>query len=513
MKKLTLLGLLTTVLMLDVKAQVPLQWDTAKVQLTLKLNQINTEILNRWDNQPYCTDFAGNLMLANSNRGYALFTPDTAFPYPIPVYQNALYAKIDTMLMAFNTLGYKAVDVTLQYPMLVSSFTNSQYYLDFYMTVCQKIKQKGFKLIIGCQAAFVDSVFGEPKLTGDIERHYFNPDNNILTDDSLEINRYKQEKLQMIQTILDSLQPDYLTLEMEPQTQEYNLYNLIDYSVDSTISLVNYFIGNLNSGTTLLGAGAGTWDDYDFFEKIATQTNVNYIDYHIYPPHFNYINDIAFKIDSVADANNKKLIIGESWCYKATNSEMTNITQPVGTSQLVYSRDVFDYWISVDTLFVKALVNLSQQSKIELVQFHWPNVMFGQLTYNPTIHNTMSPSQILNIGAQVGYQNMFQFNLSPVGLFTKQTIANLCTSTGIEDVISNVDLTIFPNPAHSVVNIETDRNINSISIYDMTGKVVTTFRCVNQKIITLPNNLTKGLYLLRIDTEREIITKKILIEN
>ncbi|MCB9220450.1 MAG: hypothetical protein H6615_01355 [Ignavibacteria bacterium] len=127
----------------QVKAQVPPQWDTAKVELTFKLNQINNEILNRWDNQPYCTDFAGNLMLANSNRGYALFTPDTAFPYPIPAYQNALYAKIDTMLMAFDTLGYKAVDVTLQYPMLVDSFTNSQYYLDFYMTVCQKIKQKG----------------------------------------------------------------------------------------------------------------------------------------------------------------------------------------------------------------------------------------------------------------------------------------------------------------------------------------------------------------------------------
>ena len=40
--------------------------------------------------------------------------------------------------MAFDTLGYKAVDVTLQYPMLVDSFTNSQYYLDFYVTVCQK---------------------------------------------------------------------------------------------------------------------------------------------------------------------------------------------------------------------------------------------------------------------------------------------------------------------------------------------------------------------------------------
>lgn len=492
-----------------VKAQVPPQWDTAKVQLTLKLNQTNTEILNRWDNQPYCTDFAGNLMLANSNRGYALFTPDTAFPYPIPVYQNALYAKIDTMLMAFDTLGYKAVDVTLQYPMLVDSFTNSQYYLDFYITVCQKIRQSGFKLIIGCQAAFVDTVFGEPKLTSDIEKHYFNPDNNIFTNDSLEITRYKLEKLQMLRTIIDSLQPDYLTLEMEPQTQEYNLYNLIDYSVDSTISLVNYFTGNLNSGVTLLGAGAGTWDDYNFFEKIATQTGVDYIDYHVYPPHFNYINDIAFKIDSVADANNKKLVIGESWCYKATNSEMTSITEPVGTSQLVYSRDVFDYWVSVDTLFVQTLVNLSQQSKVELVQFHWPNVMFGQLTYDSATHYSMSPGQILNLGAQVGYQNMFQFNLSPVGLYTSEEIDSICITTGISENAINSPLYIYPNPARSIINIETSEPIKMISIIDLTGKVICNESNTNQ--LNLPD-LQNGLYLIKIETATGYLTRKIIIE-
>ncbi|MCB9311856.1 MAG: hypothetical protein H6568_03755, partial [Lewinellaceae bacterium] len=81
---ITFFGIVFLLCSSQVKAQVPPQWDTAKVELTFKLNQINNEILNRWDNHLYCTDFAGNLMLANSNRGYALFTPDTAFPYPIP---------------------------------------------------------------------------------------------------------------------------------------------------------------------------------------------------------------------------------------------------------------------------------------------------------------------------------------------------------------------------------------------------------------------------------------------
>ena len=510
--KFTLLLLTLFLLSAITKAQVPAQWDTAKVQITTKLNLVNNAILSKWDNQAYCTDFASNLMLANSNRGYALFTPDTTFPYPIPVYQNALYAKIDTMLMAFDTLGLKSVDLTVQYPMLVNAFTNSAYYLDFYMTVAQKIKQKGFKLIIGCQAAFVDETFGEPKMVSDILKHYYNPDGNPATDDTLELVRYKQEKLQMMQTIIDSLQPDYLTLEMEPQTQEVNLFNLIDYSVDSTISLINHFTSNLNAGTILLGAGAGTWDHINFFEEIA-QTNIDYIDYHIYPPHFNYIDNIAFKIDSIADANNKKLVIGESWCYKATNFEMVDITDPVATSALVYSRDGFDFWESVDTLFVKSMILLSQQSKVELVQFHWASVLFGQLTYNSGTHGSMTPAQQINAAHNYGYQNMWQFNLSPIGLYAQTEIAKICNpTTGINNLDNSTGMRIYPNPATNHIIILSDSKIRSATIYDIMGKEVMHSENFQNETLLLPDNLKTGMYIIRVQTDNGESIHKLFID-
>jgi hypothetical protein len=493
------------------KAQVPAQWDTAKVQLTTKLNLVNNAIISKWDNQPYYTDFSSDLMLANSNRGYALFTPDPTYPYPIPAYQNALYAKIDTMLMAFDTIGLKAVDLTVLYPMLVNSFPNSEYYLDFYMKVAQKIKQKGFKLIIGCQASFVDETFGEPKMVSDILKHYYNPDGNPATDDTLELVRYKQEKLQMMQTIIDSLHPDYLTLETEPQTQEVNLFNLIDYNVDNTISLINFFTSNLNEGTTLIGAGAGTWDQIDFFEKIA-QTNIDYIDYHIYPPHFNYIDNIAFKIDSIADIYNKKLVIGESWCYKATNSELVNSTNPVAISALIYSRDGFDYWESVDTLFVKSMILLSQQSKVELVQFHWAYVLFGQLTYNPAIYGSMTPAQQLKAAQNFGYQNMWQFNLSPTGLYTQNEIAKICNLTiGIHTLKNLTNIFLSPNPATNQINITSESPILGKYIYDLTGNLV--YSSNNQtKTIILSENFNTGMYIVKVQTEKGEYSNKIVID-
>lgn len=379
------------------------------------------------------------------------------------------------------------------------------------MTVAQKIKQKGFKLIIGCQAAFVDKTYGEPKMISDIQKHYFNPDGSPATDDTLELSRYKQEKLQMMQTILDSLQPDYLTLEMEPQTQEINLFNLIEYSVDSTTSLINHFTSNLNIASTLIGAGAGTWDDIRFFEEIA-QTNINYIDYHIYPPHFNYIDNNAFKIDSIAEANNKKLVIGESWCYKAKNDEMVDITDPVATSALVYSRDGFDYWESVDTLFVKSMILLSQQSKVELVQFHWAYVLFGQLTYNSGTYGSMTPAQQLNAAQNFGYQNMWQFNLSPIGLYTQTEIAKICnSSTGLNTLEKSMGITIYPNPATYHLNINSDSMILAVNIYDLMGKQL--LSSDNGKhTIHLPDNFTTGMYIIRVQTDKEFFSTKLIID-
>ena len=494
-------------------AQVPPQWDTSKAQLTNKLNLINTEILNRWDNQPYCTKFGGNLLLANSNKGYKLFTPDPVnFPFPIPTYQNAFYAKIDTMLMALDTLGLKSVDVTIQYPLLVNSFPHSQDYLDFFVTVCNKIKQRGFKLTIGTQAAFVDPTFGETYMVQDILKHYYNPDNNTFTDDTLENNRFRQEKLQMMQTVIDSLKPDYLIMEMEPQTQVNNLFGLVDYSVDSTITHINYFLNNLIPNTTLLGAGAGSWDDIQFIKDIAL-TGIDFIDYHVYPPHFNYINDIAFTIDSIADANNKKLIIGEAWCYKATNYEMSSVTDPVGTSAMIYARDGFDYWVGVDTMFVKAMINLSQQSKLDVVSFFWVNNFFGQLTWNNGTHGSMTPSQLLTAGQQAGLANMNQFILSPIGTYAKNEIAAICSSsTSIIEHSKSKDLRIYPNPTTSSFIISSTENVDAIIIYDYSGKIVMEERGQNITTVTLPASFTDGIYLLRLRTNNQFQTAKIIVD-
>jgi hypothetical protein len=151
---------------------------------------------------------------------------------------------------------------------------------------------------------------------------------------------------------------------------------------------------------------------------------LDYIDYHVYPPNRNYIVGKALVIDSIAHANGKGVIIGEAWCNKETDSEYTNLPL-LQSTQLNEQRDVFTYFEPVDTQFVRAMVNLSQQGRIDIVSFFYSNVMFGQIGYSPAF-DTIPLKKQINIGQSNEFGNMFNGNIGPVGLFTQAAIAHVC---------------------------------------------------------------------------------------
>ncbi len=442
----------------------PLISPDAKTGVETKLIYVNNEIMKRWDGKKSNTVFADDLFLANSNRGYDLFDPAK---------QNALLNAIDKALDAFQMLGMKGIGMAIQYPILVNGFPNSDKYLDFYKKVFQKIHSRGIITAVGCQATFIDSVFGEPKLAKDVNNWY----NKGLAGNILNSQRYLEEKTQMQQTIIDELAPDYLTVEMEPQTQYVNLNKLINYDVNSFLSYINYFINHLNPKNVKLGAGAGTWDSIQYFDKIASQTNCSFIDMHIYPPNLDYFADKAFKIDSLAVKYNKYLIIGEAWCSKETDDEIHSSTDAVATSGEVFQRNFFDYYQPIDTLFIKAIVNFSNLANVKITSFFWPTVLFGYLTYNPALHDTMTSKERQKAGQQYGYENMMVMHPSETGLYLKKMINS---PTRVEDRINLSEKYFvlsqnYPNPFNpsTVISFEIpSRNFVELKIYDQLGRAI-----------------------------------------
>ncbi|MFK7932303.1 MAG: T9SS type A sorting domain-containing protein [Saprospiraceae bacterium] len=76
-----------------------------------------------------------------------------------------------------------------------------------------------------------------------------------------------------------------------------------------------------------------------------------------------------------------------------------------------------------------------------------------------------------------------------------------------EEVLSDVAVEIFPNPATDLVQINTDLIIENVLVFNVNGQLVQTFDTDNAINI---RSLAKGLYWLKIQTAEGVVTKKIL---
>jgi hypothetical protein len=95
---------------------------------------------------------------------------------------------------------------------------------------------------------------------------------------------------------------------------------------------------------------------------------------------------------------------------------------------------------------------------------------------------------------------------------------NTITTDGLLDEFSgnvlnletnkSFELSIYPNPASDKVNIVSNNPINSIEVYDILGKRVMTLNNTNEIYVS---NLNSGLYLFKIWINKQVQTKKIVV--
>ena len=83
---------------------------------------------------------------------------------------------------------------------------------------------------------------------------------------------------------------------------------------------------------------------------------------------------------------------------------------------------------------------------------------------------------------------------------------------------SNADLTVYPNPASRFISLELsglsiDEN-TSMKIYNINGQLVfdTLIKSENDLLNIKINSLSSGLYILRVNTESKLFTKRFVVE-
>lgn len=74
--------------------------------------------------------------------------------------------------------------------------------------------------------------------------------------------------------------------------------------------------------------------------------------------------------------------------------------------------------------------------------------------------------------------------------------------------VSNNEVSVYPNPANNVVNVNANSNIDNVEIYSISGQKVGDFTANGTTTSINTESLSNGMYLMKINTENGVINKK-----
>ncbi len=338
---------------------VPFRYRSLYKELHTQLESLRSRVNNARGGRKSDVNFGVELLVTNSNRGEVLLT-DRVF--------KATRLTLDRL----KDLGVQGVALSIQYPILTSAFPRSAEYRKFYSRVAREVRRMGFELIVEIGTTFREPEFSKLKV------NYR----------GLTMNQFRDELVEMATFIATDIQPDYLTLFTEPDTQSRNTG--LNFTVNEFSATVGHVARSLNQHGVRLGAGAGTWDNMAYFKALARIPELDYLDLHIYPIQRDFVMNRVTQLTALARRHNKTVSIGEAWLYKVSARELGKIS-PVKA----FARDVYSFWQPLDIMFVETIIDLSHAIQAEFSCFFWMRYFYGYLDYNALTKN-LNPQQRIN---------------------------------------------------------------------------------------------------------------------
>jgi subtilisin-like proprotein convertase family protein len=154
---------------------------------------------------------------------------------------------------------------------------------------------------------------------------------------------------------------------------------------------------------------------------------------------------------------------------------------------------LFHYIDSVHTLVNEAQVRHYKK---------WPilgiNVGTPEVDYQPTTY----------AGEIQKFKNWIKLRLN----WLDDSIPGYCPNVGFSEIAKDPILLIFPNPTQDYLYIELDAPIKSTEVYDLEGQLlIRSNEQTTRKTLDL-SGLCKGLYLLRITSNNDLITVRKIVK-
>lgn len=466
-------------------SQVPSSFEGLYSFLEGKLHIADSMVNNKWSKINYCSDYYVDLKYANTT------TYKTKLLDPIQLY------RAKKAIDAYDSLGIHGIRIHTGYPFLVENFPNSDKYLDFFIEVNRYARSKGLEVFVK------SAITPNNENYGAIDETVYNFMNNKTRSE------YLSEKLQMLQLVIDSLQPDYLTLENEPETMESGSGLTFSFAPDSVKDMLQYYTQNLTNPNNIpLGAGAGNWENIEYFDKIGQVSGIDFIDVHIYPVLFDYLSKRIYQICDTIQHYNKDIVFGENWLHKQNISDVIAKTPPVE----VFKRDYFSFWQPLDSTFNHVLSKISKLYQAEMITMWNPDRYFYYLPYQQGMEDS-SGAYLGSLTFQPTNQNILNYKFTPIAYQYKNLADSACDDkVGVNKINNSNRLTIYPNPTHSNLFIRKPnyKTVRSISIFNTKGKLVFSQNNLNTTSIDV-SNLKKGFYFIKVEfTDSSVSTGKIV---
>lgn len=293
-----------------------------------------------------------------------VFTPGASNSQP---WQDLL-ATLD----AFKAMRMNGVSVMIAAPFLTIGDPRSV--IDIYQRLSREIKLRNMKLYV---EHFVSPPFGPYALKG-------------LHDDPQGKREFLEMMEKEVSLIYREIKPDYLSLVTEPET--LRRWTHLSFSADEWAAWIREVTARLKSTkaspNTLLGAGAGSWESDEFVLKLAEQTNLDYVDIHLYALRLNsedQVSKLATLVRKVRGTRpNMRITIGEAWLYKHGAEEPKGML-----NREAFSRDNFSFWAPLDEQFLRLLLGMAQKERIAVVVPYFSQYFFSYYKFGDAESNQL----------------------------------------------------------------------------------------------------------------------------
>jgi len=163
-------------------------------------------------------------------------------------------------------------------------------------------------------------------------------------------------------------------------------------------------------------------------------------------------------------------------------------------------------------------VQAAYQDVSRLITFNFNNIQLpdsgvnepashGFIHYRIRTYDTLSAGDIIKNHAAI----FFDFN-EPVITKTARTRIVLPTSAE-EYATDDFPVMIFPNPASTIVNIQTSEDVSEIKIYDFTGRALIHKIADGNSFLLDVSTFNSGIYFLQMISDKKKVNKKFMVQH